>query len=121
MRPLIGTWSEEVYFGCSEGGEAAVENQIEELVFRADGTFGVTWRPFESYVDYWGTWQASPEDGSLALHVDGGNFVPADLDLEGFYSFASNGELVLKELWLGSYPHTTYVHGPGCGYRFAPL
>jgi hypothetical protein len=31
------------------------ELPIQELVFAADSTFAVTWFPFESYVDYWGT------------------------------------------------------------------
>ena len=68
---LVGKWSQ-VRDGCD--GHA-----IGEVIFRPDGTFSVTWAPFETYVDYWGTYQFDPGTSELTLTPDGGNFVPADI------------------------------------------
>ena len=68
---LAGKWS--------QVREACNGHAIGEVIFRPDGTFAVTWAPFETYVDYWGTYRFDPGTGELALTPDGGNFVPADV------------------------------------------
>ncbi len=68
---LAGKWSQ-VRDACN--GHA-----IGEVIFRTDGTFAVTWAPFETYVDYWGTYRFDPGTGELTLTPDGGNFIPADV------------------------------------------
>jgi hypothetical protein len=40
-NPLVGTWRDR-------------EKESRELVFKADGGYSVTRRPFEEYRDYWG-------------------------------------------------------------------
>ena len=114
-NPLIGFWREEVQLACESGTEIAPEEAIEELIFFADGTFAVTWVPFESYQDYWGTYTFDLEQGTLELTVTGGNTIPPDVDGDGFFALDATG-LVLSELWLGTSSRGT---GPAhCGHRF---
>lgn len=115
-NPLVGVWAEVAQLPCGGGAEVAPDVPIAELVFAADGTFAVTWRPFESYVDYWGTYAFDLERGTLDLVVTGGNDVPPDVDGQGRFGLDATGQLVLRELWLG-----TPAGGGGpanCGHRF---
>jgi len=70
--PLVGYWRQ-------EEGSCPEETLIRELVFAADGTFSVTWEPFESYKDYWGTYEYDIESGQLDLNVKTGNRPPKDV------------------------------------------
>jgi hypothetical protein len=115
-HPLLGSWRETAQLSCHDGAEIAPVLPIEELVFAADGTFAVTWMPFESYVDYWGTYTVDLRHGTVELTVTGGNAVPAGLDGEGRFSIDGNGTLVLEELWLGTPRAGTSP--PQCGHRF---
>ena len=45
-----------------------------------------------------------------------GNYVPTDLDLSGNFEIDSNGDLLLKDMWLGSWQGDQPA--PGCGQRF---
>lgn len=118
-NPFAGYWSEEAQFTCGGGAEVLPELAMEEMVFAADGTFAVTWTPFESYVDYWGTYTFDLTEGTLDLVVTGGNDVPPDFDGEGRFAFDASGRLLLTELWLGV-PRSlgTPSH---CGHRLVRL
>jgi hypothetical protein len=111
--PLVGAWAQTGETACG-GAESAPAAPIRELQFRRDGTFSVTWTPFESYRDYWGTYTYDAASGRLRLVVQGGNFVPTDLDPEGTAEVAS-GVLRLREMWLGS---RAPAGGARCGLRF---
>ena len=87
---------------------------IQEFELHEDGTFTVTWHPFERYKDYWGTYQVDRASGALRLAVTGGNDVPEGLDLDGTLRW-SNGEMVLEGIYLGS---KTKGAPPVCGHRF---
>jgi hypothetical protein len=116
-NPLaVGIWREEAEFACETGEEITPEERIGELVFHADGTFSVTWMPFEVYRDYWGTYTFDPGEGTLELFVTGGNYVPDDIDGSGFFSIDDQGRLVLSDMWLGTghEPSGTAI----CGHRF---
>ncbi len=87
-------------------GQSAVEGcdrliPIGELEFTADGHFSVTYHPFETYRDYWGTYRLDPATGALSMSVEGGNDRPGGLDLEGTARFAADGKLVLEDMYLG--------------------
>jgi hypothetical protein len=103
-NPLVGVWREEAQLACGDSAEAAPELPIQELVFAPDGTFTVTWMPFESYRDYWGTYAFDLDDGTLLLTVTGGNTIPSDVDGEGRFALDASGRLVLSALWLGTPP-----------------
>jgi hypothetical protein len=98
--PIVGYWREVEQISCASGDPVEAVPAIEELIFRDTGDFSVTWLPFETYVDYWGTWTHDPRTGALDLAVTGGNYVPEDLDGTGIAS-VNDARLFLEEMWLG--------------------
>jgi hypothetical protein len=73
---------------------------VRELEFSAEGRFAVTFFPFETYKDYWGTYRFDPATGALSMTVEDGNNRPDALDLEGTARLSADG-LVLEGLYLG--------------------
>jgi hypothetical protein len=116
-NPLVGLWREEVQFACGSGEEIVPEERIGELEFEADGTFSVTWHPFEIYHDYWGTYSYDLEAGTLDLVASGGNYIPTDLVGTGSFVIDEEGRLILSEIWLGS--PRGQENQFNCGHRFA--
>lgn len=113
---LLGHWREEVQIACGSGEEVPPAEAIQELVFAVDGSFAVTWRPFESYVDYWGTYSFDVGRDTLDLTITGGNHIPSDVDGSGRFALDAAGSLLLTDLWLGTPPpETSQRH---CGHRF---
>jgi hypothetical protein len=106
---LTGTWSQRSTEGCE------ATDPVRELVFQPGNRFAVTFVPFETYQDYWGTYEFDPASGRLLLKVEGGNNVPARLDLEGKAGLES-GRLTLREIFLGS--KSGFVPVGGCTYVF---
>jgi hypothetical protein len=105
---LTGRWSQQGLEGCSG------DEPVRELEFQPENRFAVTFTPFETYRDYWGRYEFDPATKAIRLKVEGGNFVPSNLDLEGQAELAG-GRLRLSGLFLGSrdgMPRT------GCVYRF---
>ena len=111
---LSGTRGQKQVQGC-EGSEP-----VRELVFTSEGGFAVTFLPFETYKDYWGTYKFDPASGAIAMTVRGGNHVPAGLDLEGRASLGGDGSLQLEGVYLGSRPGIGPGAAPagGCTYSF---
>ncbi|MEO7177555.1 MAG: hypothetical protein ABIW83_01810 [Allosphingosinicella sp.] len=105
---LTGLWSQRGIEGCP-----GVE-PVRELELRPENGFSVTFQPFETYQDYWGSYTFDPATKRIRLTVAGGNFVPPDLDLEGEAELV-DGRLRLKGLFLGS-----HYGGPqsDCTYLF---
>jgi hypothetical protein len=79
--PLVGRWAQPGAACSASGAEP-----VRELIFHPDGTFSLTWTPFEIYKDYWGAYAF--EDGRLQLSPEDGNHIPADA------AFAGTAELV---------------------------
>ena len=114
--PLGRNWREEAQLACDTLEEVASEEPIGELQFRADGSFSVTWMPFELYRDYWGSYRYDSEGGTLDLAVEGGNHVPEDVDGSGSFVIDEDGRLVLQDMWLGTWMEGT--GGANCGHIF---
>jgi hypothetical protein len=76
----------------------------------------VTWVPFESYKDYWGTYTFDLAQGTLELTITGGNTIPEDVDGEGRFARDATGALILTDLWLGT--PSLERDPPNCGHRF---
>lgn len=89
---------------------------VRELEFSAGNRFSVTFLPFETYKDYWGTYSFDAASGRLVMTVSGGNFVPAGLDLEGT-ARVDGGRLILEGMYLGSREPSAVPAG-GCRYSF---
>jgi hypothetical protein len=117
-----GTAPDPSDLGCAASAacpstEVAADSPIMELLFDADGSFSVTWMPFEVYVDYWGTYTYDRSTGTVLLHVEGGNYVPPDVQVgPGKFSVAG-GSLHLEGIWLGSSRDVAPVTGR-CGQTF---
>jgi hypothetical protein len=106
---LTGRRSQRGIEGC------AGADRVGELEFGAGNRFAVTFTPFETYRDYWGTYAFDPATNRLRLDVEGGNFLPPNLDLEGRAELSADG-LVLSDMFLGS--RQGYAPPGGCTYRF---
>ncbi len=109
-------WGEATQFTCTTQTEVVPADPIAELIFRYDGTFTVTWHPFERYVDYGGTYTYDVQQSTLNLIVTGGNYIPPDFHGSGSFSFDSEGRLILRGIWLGS-PRDT-KGSANCGHSF---
>jgi hypothetical protein len=105
---LTGRYSQQSVEGCE------IPEPIGELEFNPGNRFSVTYRPFESYRDYWGSYDFDPATGRIALKPEGGNFVPSGLDLEGEAKLV-DGRLVLSGVFLGSRGGRPQEN---CTYRF---
>jgi hypothetical protein len=105
---LTGRYSQRSLEGCS------AQEPVRELEFRPENRFSVTFMPFETYQDYWGSYSFDPATKRIKLSVEGGNFVPSNLDLEGEAELAG-GRLRLKDMFLGS---RDGAPRSGCTYLF---
>ena len=94
----------------------ALPGKIGEIEFTENGWFSVTFQPFETYRDYWGKYDFDAATGAVTMKVEGGNYQPEGLDLEGTASFAADGALVLEDVYLGQ-PSSVPGTGP-CRYIF---
>lgn len=112
---ILGFWNELQQLPCDGGPAFTPEPTIPELVFYDTGEFTVTWTPFEVYIDYWGTYSYLEGTGALVLTVEGGNYVPDDIDGEGVAGVV-DGLLRLEDMWLGSAQEP--VTPPACGHVF---
>lgn len=100
-QPLVGFWKQRAISGCDGKQQAGLTEPINELEFRADGWFSVTWQPFETYRDYWGSYTAVSASGAISFHVDQGNWVPPDFHGVGKYKIKPDGTLELIGIYLG--------------------
>jgi hypothetical protein len=117
-QPLVGLWHEEAQIACGTAEVVAPETRIGELRFGADGTFSVTWHPFEIFVDYWGMYEADREAGTLTLVIEGSmGPTPEDFDGEGRFEVRDDGSLALEGIWLGT-PPGREAATPACGHVF---
>lgn len=115
---ITGTWKEVTPTPCqTEKGDIAAE-PVRELKFGDDGKFGVTWRPFESYVDYWGTYTFDAATGAVAMSVTGGNNVPADARLTGMARANADGTIGFKGIFFGTPGGSGGIHTSACPLTF---
>ena len=124
-QPWSGTWEESARLACDANGRAAGPDPtpsdkaplMRELVLNEDGSFTVTWFPFERYKDYWGTYTVDRQTGAVTFAVTGGNSVPPPgADLTGTLRIEPGGALVLADLYLGAPSGSTPPRA--CGHRF---
>ena len=105
---LTGRYSQQSLEGCQ------ASDPVGELEFFPGNRFSVTFQPFETYRDYWGSYSFDPATGRISMKGEGGNFVPPGLDLEGEAAL-EGGRLVLRGVFLGSRGGAPQQ---GCTYRF---
>lgn len=124
-QPWAGSWTETSRLACAAPGKAGRPDAtpadkaplIREFVLDEDGTFTVTWFPFERYKDYWGTYTVDRKSGAVTFTITGGNHDPGkEADLSGTLRVEPNGGLVLTDLYLGAPSGSTPPRA--CGHRF---
>ena len=81
--------------GCANATE------VGELEFTDENAFAVTFSPFETYKDYWGSYRFDQSTGSIVMTVEGGNMIPEGLKLDRQAHFEGE-HLVLDGLFLGN-------------------
>jgi len=109
---LTGFWSQE-----SVDCHGPVPGEpLRELRFNSDGSFGVTFVPFEVRQDYWGPVEFDPVAGRIGFVVERGNTVPADLMLKGRARVENDNQLLIDGVYFGGLD----VPPPagGCSYVF---
>jgi len=124
-QPWAGLWTETSRLACASPGKAGGPDPtpadkaplIRDFMLGEDGTFTVTWFPFERYKDYWGTYIVDRKTGAVTFTVTGGNQVPGkEADLNGTLQVEPTGGLVLSDLYLGAPSGSTPPRA--CGHRF---
>lgn len=111
---LNGTWSQREV-SCADA--LAPGRPVRELTFNPNGRFSVTWTPFETYTDYWGSFFHDAATGQLRLEVTGANRNPPRLTLSGEVELTENGrQIVLTGIDLGDGQHV--VLDRRCRYTF---
>jgi hypothetical protein len=110
---LIGSWRQSGWKLCKPVAQLApsdVDPPIDELVFRPDGTFSVTWRgggahttdiPHVFIPDYSGHYSVESGTARIRMRIDNGLFVPRDFSGDGTYLIKGN-ELTLTGVWFGT-------------------
>ncbi len=109
---IVGVWTQSDWKLCTPASKitsADMDAPIDDLVFRADGTFSVTWRgggarttsvPPDVVPDYGGRYTLDAARGGIHLLV-GSASPPRDFTSDGTFRLAHN-QLTLKEAWLGT-------------------
>lgn len=100
--PIVRRWTEKTPSACQAATGDVSAPQLRELVFKGDGKFSVTWMPFETYEDYWGTYSFDPATEVLILTVSGGNHIPKDARLRGNVHFGADGMMLMSDMLLGT-------------------
>jgi len=95
----VGTWLEIEQIGWKDA-VVTPTSPIREFVIESDGSFTVTWQPFETYCDFWGTCHFPSGTNTALFYVLSGNHIPKYFDGRGSYRF-SEGNLVLDDLFFG--------------------
>ncbi|MFO0632605.1 MAG: hypothetical protein U0168_07135 [Nannocystaceae bacterium] len=116
QQAIVRTWTEVSQLPCDGGDPFTPRALILELVFFDNGEAWVTWTPFETYVDYSASFTWDADSSALSLTVEGGAYVPADVDGEGTAHIDDNGRLVLQDMFLGSAQGSATP--PSCGHVF---
>jgi len=127
-------WRERATIACDGSADVPIAEsaRINEFFFRIDGTYQVTWLPFEAYVDYWGPYRFNLEKHKMTMAISGGNYIPDDTRGEGTFEIVNSGpptitswgakqqpvQLRLKGIWLGTQRGVTPPATPPCGMVF---
>ncbi len=114
-NPLVGTWEEISQISCDSHSIIEPSEPIQEVIFKADGTFVITKQPFELYYDYKGIYSFDLAANNIELMETGGNRSPSDFDGQGSFRIEADGTLVLESIWLGLRDEAT--PRVSCGHR----
>jgi hypothetical protein len=97
-HPLKGVWRQVGEIACGGSAQRVPARPLRELRFTGSNIFTATWTPFESYVDYSGTFSFDVPGKDLVLSITGGNDVPAQTQARLRATFDSEGALIVSAL-----------------------
>ncbi len=112
-QALLGRWRETGWKLCTPAAQltaADYDLPVDELSFRPDGAFTVTWRgggahtgdiPHLFIPDYEGRYEVAAAHGYLSLKFEGGIVNPRDFAGNGHFTVTAT-ELTLHDIWLGT-------------------
>jgi len=125
-NPFVGLWKEDARLDCNSGQWTQPANAINELKFKANGRFSVTWIPFEIYIDYVGNYSFDLKSGKISMEIEDGNYVPPDFKGSGTFEMEGANTIVLKNIYLGTKERGAKGSKDGdapqaCGHRFVNL
>jgi hypothetical protein len=110
---IVGSWRESGWELCTPVAQltaADMDAPIDDLTFRDEGTFSVTWRgggahtgdvPHVFIPDYSGHYAIDAVGGRITMRIDNGLFVPRDFAGDGTYALEGNA-LTLTHVWFGT-------------------
>jgi len=110
---LLGRWRETGWKLCTPAAQLTADDYdlpIDELSFRSDGAFTVTWRgggahtgdiPHLFIPDYEGRYEVAAAHGYLSLKFERGIVNPRDFAGNGHFTVTAT-ELTLHDIWLGT-------------------
>jgi hypothetical protein len=99
LHPLVGQWMQ-IAVPCKQRKQPA--ELIEEVIFGRDNHFSVTWKPFETYEDYWGRYTYDSRSHAVSMTIEGGNNIPSDTRLEGSVRRVAGDMLELRGVSFGT-------------------
>jgi hypothetical protein len=117
VNPVAGMWHEVNALPCKGQKKPTLVDEVREFELRPNGNFSVTFRPFETYRDYWGHYAYDSKEGTIELSIEEGNFIPTDFQGRGRFTFDKDGNMRVDGLWLGAQAGMAKNH-PNCGYVF---
>jgi hypothetical protein len=110
-QALVGAWRQSMWRLCNPVEQLTasdVDPPIDELAFRADGTFSIGWAPDDGHTtvpvktrDYRGRYTTVPTRGAIRIRIEDGNLHPADFSGEGTWAI-DKGQLTVKNVWFGT-------------------
>jgi len=111
--PIAGSWWQSGWKLCKPVAQLSAEEidpSIENLEFRPDGTFAVTWQgggahtegvPHVFIPDYTGRYTIDAAARRIRMQIVNGLFVPNDFSGTGTYAISGNA-LTLTGVWFGT-------------------
>ncbi|HYH83553.1 MAG TPA: hypothetical protein VEX86_27410 [Longimicrobium sp.] len=117
-NPLASYWTQRdsANTSCTGGVGGPRPDRVRELLFRRDSAFSVTYVPWETRRDYWGTYSYNDSTGALRLRVESEARGLGELGLKGV-ARVEGDTLRLEGFWLGD-PRQQRA-GRTCTYVFA--
>lgn len=111
---LVGVWRGKRALSCVAPKDSIDDAAFDELEFKANGEFSVTWDRSSRTADLRGTYEYDHQTGALTMEITDGNDIPEDADLDGVVETREDGSLRLLEVSFGP---TNEVARQVCGYE----
>ena len=103
-RAIAGSWTQSGWRLCNPAAQLTADETdtpIDDLTFRDDGTFDVTWPGGGARPTYRGRYTLNPRFGMIQVSAAPATTPPRDFAGDGSFQIAQR-QLTLKRVWLGT-------------------